>query len=120
MESSEGGSVVPGGRRSPQWRLLVVAGVALAVGVGIGALVIDGLDDDGDDSPAASPIDDTVDDSGMGMGDAGDDAPRLPPVAGLFDGEQILFVHTETSDAEIAATLTTMILLLYYTGIFFI
>ncbi|CAN5650456.1 hypothetical protein BH24ACT5_BH24ACT5_02820 [soil metagenome] len=106
MGAPEGGSEVPGAQRSPLWRLLVIAGVALAVGIGIGALVVDGLDDG--DGPAASPIDDAGADTGMGMGDLGDDAPRLPPVAGLFEGEQILFVHTESSDREIAATLTTM------------
>tara|TARA_R110002124_G_scaffold43772_14_gene134421 strand:+ start:126 stop:740 length:615 start_codon:yes stop_codon:yes gene_type:complete len=34
--------------------------------------------------------------------------PRLPPVAGYTEGERIFFVHTEVSDAGIAATLTNM------------
>jgi hypothetical protein len=87
---------------------VVIAGVALAVGIGIGALVVDGLDDGGDDGDgqAASLIDEASDDAGMG--DLGEDVPRLPPVAGLFEGDQILFVHTETSDPDIATTLTTM------------
>lgn len=33
---------------------------------------------------------------------------RLPPVAGLYDGRQIFFVHPEASDAEVAGTLTDM------------
>lgn len=34
--------------------------------------------------------------------------PRLPPVAGYAEGQRIFFVHTETSDAAIAKTLTDM------------
>lgn len=33
---------------------------------------------------------------------------RLPPVPGLYAGEQIFFSHPEASDAEVAATLTGM------------
>lgn len=39
---------------------------------------------------------------------APDDVPRFPPVAAYYDGEQIFFVHTETSDPEISAMLTAM------------
>lgn len=86
--------------------LLTIGGVALAVGIGIGVVVDDRVDDG--DTPAPSQIDDGSDDAGMSTGDISDDAPRLPPVAGLYEGEEILFVHTETSDTDIAATLTTM------------
>lgn len=33
---------------------------------------------------------------------------RLPPVAGLYAGEQIFFIHPEASNAEVAAMLTDM------------
>lgn len=51
---------------------------------------------------------------GMPMDDdmAMDDMPhtdvRLPPVAGLYAGEEVFFVHPEASDAEVAAMLTEM------------
>ncbi len=35
-------------------------------------------------------------------------APVIPPVQGYSEGKIILFVHTESSDAKIARTLTTM------------
>lgn len=50
----------------------------------------------------------------MDAGTAGDmrgmaaDVPRFPPVAAYYDGEQIFFAHTETSDPEIAQLLTGM------------
>ncbi len=110
MEANTGGSDVSVDQRSPFWRLLVIGGVTMAVGIGIGALIVGGLDDDDRPDPTATAIDDAdnSDDAGMGMGDMGDDAPRLPPVAGLFEGEQILFVHPESSDPGIATILTTM------------
>ncbi len=36
------------------------------------------------------------------------DAPVVPPVAGYADGQEILFLHTETSDPKIAKILTDM------------
>jgi len=42
------------------------------------------------------------------MGDMAADAPRLPPVLGYHDGEQVLFVHPEASDPDIAQTLEGM------------
>ncbi len=36
------------------------------------------------------------------------DAPAVPPVAGYAEGEEILFLHTETSDPELARVLTDM------------
>jgi hypothetical protein len=39
---------------------------------------------------------------------APDDVPRLPPVAAYYDGEQVFFVHAETSDPEISDMLTGM------------
>ncbi len=37
-----------------------------------------------------------------------DDAPEVPPVRGLAAGEEILFLHPEASDPDIAETLTEM------------
>lgn len=39
---------------------------------------------------------------------AGADVPRFPPVAAYYDGEQVFFAHTETSDREISDMLTGM------------
>ncbi len=46
---------------------------------------------------------------GMSMGAAmGEGGPMVPPVTGYADGQTILFLHTETSDSEIAKILTDM------------
>jgi hypothetical protein len=42
---------------------------------------------------------------GMGMDEG---APMVPPVGGFSEGEEILFLHTEASDAGIAQMLTEM------------
>jgi hypothetical protein len=36
------------------------------------------------------------------------DAPRVPPVFGYYSGEEVFFIHTETSDEQIAGTLEQM------------
>jgi hypothetical protein len=36
------------------------------------------------------------------------DVPRLPPVKAYYEGEEVFFVHTETSDKETAELLTDM------------
>ena len=36
------------------------------------------------------------------------DAPTVPAVTGYFEGQEILFIHTETSDSSIAQILTDM------------
>ena len=36
------------------------------------------------------------------------DAPRVPPVFGYYAGEEVFFMHTETSSDQIAATLERM------------
>ncbi len=41
-------------------------------------------------------------------GMAARDAPVVPPVTGYSEGQKILFLHTETSDADIAKLLTEM------------
>jgi hypothetical protein len=43
--------------------------------------------------------------NGMGMGA---DAPVVPAVRGYAEGDEILFLHTEASDSDIAETLTEM------------
>ena len=44
----------------------------------------------------------------MGTMMAPKDAPVVPPVTGYADGQEILFLHTETSDPKIAKILTDM------------
>lgn len=44
---------------------------------------------------------------GDGMGEMGD-APAIPPVHGSYDGQEILFLHTEASDQQVADMLTGM------------
>lgn len=50
--------------------------------------------------------------NGVGSGGMGgmemEDAPDIPPVHGLYAGEEIFFVHTESSDQEVADMLTGM------------
>ncbi len=45
---------------------------------------------------------------GMGGMTTTDQVPVAPPVAGYYDGEEILFIHTEASDPQVADMLTTM------------
>jgi hypothetical protein len=42
------------------------------------------------------------------MGPMDEGTPVIPPVTGYADGEEIRFIHTETSDPDLAATLTEM------------
>lgn len=81
---------------------LVIAAVTLGVGAGW----VWGLDRgmpmaDGTDAGMDAPMDESMDD--MATTDA-----RLPPVAGLYDGEQVFFVHPEASDPDVADVLTRM------------
>ncbi len=63
---------------------------------------------------AAGPLQAQSNDTGSGAGMAmmggmeTEGIPRLPPVAGYAEGDDIFFVHTEVSDADIAGTLTEM------------
>ncbi len=45
---------------------------------------------------------------GMGGMKMPADAPTVPPVTGYSEGQEILFIHTETSDPKIARILTDM------------
>ena len=46
--------------------------------------------------------------AGMGGMQMPANAPMVPPVTGYSEGQEILFIHTETSDPEIAKILTDM------------
>lgn len=52
--------------------------------------------------PAGDPQGDAM--SGMGMGSD----VTVPPVKGYVDGQPMLFIHTETSDEQVAGMLTQM------------
>lgn len=75
--------------------IAVAAAIAVVV-LGFGAWWTYGLDR-GETSMGGSQID------GMTA-----DVPRFPPVAAYYDGEQVFFAHTETSDREISDMLTGM------------
>lgn len=43
------------------------------------------------------------------MGDAGEDQPpRFPPVFAYYEGEEVFFIHSETSNPEVSQMLTDM------------
>ncbi|MEX0659904.1 MAG: hypothetical protein WD080_12290 [Egibacteraceae bacterium] len=74
-------------------------GVTIAVVVlGFGAWWVWGVD-------RAMPM---AGDMGGDMGNMPHTDVRLPPVEGLYEGEEIFFVHPEASDAEVAGVLTEM------------
>lgn len=86
----------------------IVVGVTIAVVVlGLGAWWVWDLGQ-------GMPMDDTMDggmDGGMadgGMGDMPHTDVRLPPVSGLYEGQEVFFVHPEASDPEVAGALTEM------------
>jgi hypothetical protein len=83
---------------------IVVAVAIVVVVLGFGSWWVWGL---GRGMPTdGGSMEEPMDDTGM------DDMPhtdvRLPPVAGFYDGQEILFVHPETSDPEVADALTDM------------
>lgn len=82
-------------------------GIALAIAVaviGFGAFWTYGLD-------RGTLMEDTGQ-PGMGAQNDGmgalDQASAVPPVQGFYQGEEILFVHTEASDPQVAQMLTDM------------
>lgn len=85
----------------------IALGLAIAaVTLGFGAWWVWGLDrgmsmGDGTDTGMEAPMEEGM--SGMATTEA-----RLPPVAGLYDGERVFFVHPETSDPDVAEVLTGM------------
>lgn len=79
-------------------------GVAIAVVVlGLGAFYTYGLD-------RGTGMEASQQDRGRGMGGTGAtaDVPRVPPVSGFYEGEEIFFIHTESSDPGVAEMLTGM------------
>ena len=81
-----------GGLTLPAW---IAIGLAIAVVVlGFGAWWTFGLG-------RGTPTD------GAGMGEMGA-APSVPPVHGFYDGDDVLFLHTEASDRQVADMLTGM------------
>ncbi len=56
----------------------------------------------GQSSPNSSGMNEEV------MADMSGDAPQVPPVFGYYAGDEVFFIHTETSDADISMTLETM------------
>lgn len=86
-------------------RFWIGAGLVIAaVTLGFGAWWVWGLDRGlsmADGTGMDGPIDGAMDH--MSTTEA-----RLPPVAGLYDGEQVFFVHPEASDPDVAEVLTQM------------
>lgn len=85
-----------GGLSLPAW---IAIGVAIAaVVLGFGAWWTYGLG-------RGTPTDGT----GLGGDGTGDSAaPQISPVHGFYDGHDVLFIHTEASDPQVAARLTGM------------
>jgi hypothetical protein len=50
----------------------------------------------------------TTEGDGMSGMAAPEDVPRVPPVMAYYEGEEVFFIHTETSDKETADLLTGM------------
>ncbi len=62
-------------------------------------------------SQTTSTEETTQEDGGMGEMSgmaAPEDVPRVPPVGAYYEGKEVFFIHTETSDQEIADLLTGM------------
>lgn len=74
---------------------LIFVGFALPLGLGSAKDMADMQDMGGEPGTMMSMM-------------AAADAPIVPPVVGYSEGEQILFLHTEASDPEIADILTDM------------
>lgn len=83
-------------------RLLTVLSVVLVTLIGSQALAQSPSIDEIEGTPAATPV--------GGMADMSMDvnAPQVPSVTGYADGQEILFMHTEVSDKQLAQTLTQM------------
>jgi hypothetical protein len=94
---------------------IAVAAMLLLAGCGGGDAVVggEGTSPERTRGDAASPSASMRDMSSPGMneGDMAEmsaDAPRVPPVFGYYGGEEVFFIHTETSDPDIASTLEEM------------
>jgi len=80
-------------------RRLLTIGVAVA-----GALLLAACGSD--DAPQAVPS--ATSDTTEVTAEVSSETPALPAVNGYYDDQEIMFVHPEASDADIAATLETM------------
>jgi len=80
--------------------------LALAAGIATGAYAASDSGMSGMDSTLATEPEGAMD-MNMGM-DMAAGAPAVPPVFGYIDGEQMLFIHTEISDAAVGKILTDM------------
>ncbi len=100
----------PEGREDPFRWLTAEGGLALPAWIAIGlaiAVVVLGFGAWWTFGPGrGGPMD------GGGMEEMGgpgmEDAPTIPPVHGYYDGQDVLFVHTEASDQQVADMLTGM------------
>lgn len=59
-------------------------------------------------APTATPTPRPTAVSTSGMGNSIQSRDFVPPVKGFYQGEQILFIHTEASDQQVASMLTRM------------
>jgi hypothetical protein len=58
--------------------------------------------------PTATPRESAESMTGMGMDNSQSTQEFAPLVAGLYEGGEVLFIHTEASDADVANMLTEM------------
>lgn len=83
-------------------RFWIAVGLAIAVvTLGVGAWWVWGLDR----GMQMAGGDDAMD---GGMADMPMTDVRFPPVQGFYDGQEVFFAHTESSDADVAGMLTDM------------
>ncbi len=59
-------------------------------------------------TPTATPQPTPTSAAGMAMAGAMPSKELVPPVRGLYKGEELFFIHTEASDPEVANVLTMM------------
>jgi hypothetical protein len=85
--------------RSVGFWIAVAAAIAVVI-LGFGAWWVWGLE-------RGMPMDGTGG-GDMAMSDLPNTDVRLPPVQGLYDGDEVFFVHPEASDPEVAGMLTEM------------
>lgn len=77
---------------------VAIATALVVIAIGLLPLIARGSAANATPEVHASPM------AGMGPMDEG--TPAIPPVMGYAEGEEIRFIHTETSDPDLAAILT--------------
>lgn len=97
-ENRFGWRTAEGGLALPAWIAIGVVIAVVVLGFGAWWTFVAGR---------GTAMDGGMDASGMGGMDM-EDAPRVPAVHGLYAGEEILFVHTESSDQSVADMLSGM------------